>query len=267
MSQTKYITISEFAKINGVSKHTLYHYDDIQLFSPIFIDENKYRFYSIDQIETFQTITILKDLGMSLKEIKKFLDQRNPQNVYNLLNEREKDIQNQIMHLKKIKAFIQNNKNFILKYMNKDFNKITIEHFEKRYYLMATINPKNEKEWAFVANQLMEQTKEIDFLISYIQYKSDIENEIYNNYSNVILLFPHKIQHKNILSFSKGNYLVAYHKGDYTNIGITYKKMMNYIKAHHIQIEDEFIEYYVIDNLLTQTPAEYITEINVKIKD
>ncbi len=267
MSQTKYISVSEFAKINGVSKHTLYHYDDIQLFCPILKPNNKYRYYSIDQIETFQTITILKDLGMSLNEIKNFLDQRNQKNVYTLLDEREKDIDHQILHLKKIKAFIQNNKNFILKYMYKDFEKITIESFEKRYYLMAKIDPSNEKEWAMITNQLIVRAKEIDFLIAYIQYKNDIEQNIFDHYTNVVLLLPHKIKNKGLKVLPKGNYVVAYHKGDFNNIGITYKKMMSYIEDHHLEIEDEFIEYYVIDNLLTQNPEEYITEINVKIKD
>ncbi len=266
MNQTKYLTISEFAKMNGVSKHTLYHYDDIQLFSPIHVDDNKYRYYSIDQIETFQTITILKDLGMPLKEIKTFLDQRNPQSVYDVLNDREKDIDYQIQHLKKIKSFIQNNKNSISKYQQTNFNTIEIQEFDERYYLRTDIKNNNEKEWAIATNQLIEQTKEIDFLIAYIQYRKDIEKNIFNNYTNVILLLPHKIKNKDLKTLSKGRYLVAYHKGDFIQIGKTYKKMMTYIQDHHLEIEDEIIEYYVVDNLVTKNPDEYITEINIKLK-
>lgn len=265
MKQTKYLSISEFSKINGVSKHTLYHYDEIKLFSPTYIDKNKYRYYSIDQIETFQTITILKDLGMPLKEIKNFLDERNPQNVYDILDDREKDIDHQIQHLKKIKSFIQNNKTFISKYMLSDFNKIEIQTFDTRYYLRTDIKNNNEKEWAIATNQLIEQTKEIDFLIAYIQYKKDIENNVYNNYTNVILLLPHKIKNKNLKILPKGRYLVGYHKGNFSQIGKTYKKMMTYIQDHHLIMEDEIIEYYVVDNLVTKNSDEYITEINIKL--
>ena len=40
----------------GVSKHSLFHYDDIGLFSPEYVAENGYRLYSLYQLETLETI-------------------------------------------------------------------------------------------------------------------------------------------------------------------------------------------------------------------
>ena len=37
---------------------------------------NEYRYYSIYQMEVFDTIIILKEMGMPLNEIKKFMDHR-----------------------------------------------------------------------------------------------------------------------------------------------------------------------------------------------
>ncbi len=73
-----YFTISEFAKLCGVGKQTLYHYDKMGIFSPEIIKENNYRYYSYKQLEVFFAINILKEIGMSLKDIKKYLDKRNP---------------------------------------------------------------------------------------------------------------------------------------------------------------------------------------------
>ncbi|MDU4892145.1 MAG: MerR family transcriptional regulator [Clostridium sp.] len=65
-----YFTTGEFAKLVGVTKHTLFHYDDIGVFSPEIKKDNDYRYYSVFQIEAFYVIYTLKELEMPLKEIK-----------------------------------------------------------------------------------------------------------------------------------------------------------------------------------------------------
>ena len=56
MERSIYMTTGEFAKMVGVTKDTLFHYDDINLFSPEIVGENGYRYYSINQAETLDTI-------------------------------------------------------------------------------------------------------------------------------------------------------------------------------------------------------------------
>ena len=65
-----YFTTGEFARILGVGKHTLFHYDEIGLFSPAIKEENGYRYYFVWQMDTFEVIRALQKLGMSLGEIK-----------------------------------------------------------------------------------------------------------------------------------------------------------------------------------------------------
>ena len=74
----EYFTTGEFANLCGVNKKTLFHYDNIGLFKPKKILENGYRYYSHNQFELFNVISELKRLGMPLKEIKTFIDNRNP---------------------------------------------------------------------------------------------------------------------------------------------------------------------------------------------
>ena len=67
-------TTGEFAALCGVTKHTLFHYDEIGIFSPAIRGENGYRYYAPAQIEVFQVIAVLKELGMPLAEIRAYLD-------------------------------------------------------------------------------------------------------------------------------------------------------------------------------------------------
>ncbi len=45
----KVMTVSEFAKFHNINTRTLHYYDKIGLFSPIYIGENNYRYYSLQQ--------------------------------------------------------------------------------------------------------------------------------------------------------------------------------------------------------------------------
>lgn len=45
MDRHEYMTTGEFAAAKGVSKDTLFHYDDIGLFCPEKVSENGYRLY------------------------------------------------------------------------------------------------------------------------------------------------------------------------------------------------------------------------------
>ena len=49
-----YFTTGEFARILGVRKHTLFHYDEIGLFSPALKEENGYRYYFVWQMDMFR---------------------------------------------------------------------------------------------------------------------------------------------------------------------------------------------------------------------
>ena len=70
----QYFTTSEFAEICGVTKHTLFHYDDIGILKPEIVSESGYRYYSINQFFTFDIISILKEAEMPLKEIKEYVE-------------------------------------------------------------------------------------------------------------------------------------------------------------------------------------------------
>ena len=71
-----YFTTGEFAKLFGIKKQTLFHYDQCGIFKPDVIGENGYRYYSYSQPETFAIIAMLRELGVSIHEIKEHMDHR-----------------------------------------------------------------------------------------------------------------------------------------------------------------------------------------------
>lgn len=66
----------EFSRIARVSKRMLRHYDQIGLFSPEHTDrQTGYRYYSARQLPRLNRILALKDLGLSLDQIRRMVDE------------------------------------------------------------------------------------------------------------------------------------------------------------------------------------------------
>lgn len=66
--------IGEFAKFSRVSVKMLRHYDEINLFTPAWIDPaTQYRYYTAEQLLQLNRIVALKDLGFSLEQIDQLL--------------------------------------------------------------------------------------------------------------------------------------------------------------------------------------------------
>jgi DNA-binding transcriptional MerR regulator len=70
MPNSKYMTITAFAQICGVSAKTLRFYGDIGLLRPAAVDpRTRYRFYSQEQLQDFASIQSMRNCGASLAEI------------------------------------------------------------------------------------------------------------------------------------------------------------------------------------------------------
>lgn len=68
-------TIGEFARMAQVSRRQLRHWDEIGLLRPQKVDSNSgYRFYSTSQLTALNRIVALKELGISLDQIRRFIE-------------------------------------------------------------------------------------------------------------------------------------------------------------------------------------------------
>ena len=69
------IRIGDFSKLSRVSVKTLRYYDETGLLKPVHVDPfTGYRLYEYSQLSTLHRILALKDLGFSLEEIGRLLD-------------------------------------------------------------------------------------------------------------------------------------------------------------------------------------------------
>lgn len=106
MGKQEYLSAGRFAALVGTTKETLFHYDEIGLFVPKRREANGYRYYAMDQMETFDVIGMLRELGMPLAEIRNYLEQRSPEKFGVLLEQEEKVVREKMQRLREMQRWI-----------------------------------------------------------------------------------------------------------------------------------------------------------------
>ena len=134
MNLNRYLTTGEFAKLTGVTKHTLFYYDKINLFSPEVKAENGYRFYSLEQLEIFDVIQILRELDTPLEEIRNYINTRSPRHLLELFQKESTIIDKQIAKLFRIKDWIEKKSRNIHALLETDMDTISILHEPEKIY-------------------------------------------------------------------------------------------------------------------------------------
>lgn len=91
------ISIGDMAEIFNVSPRTLRLYHDMGLLVPQYVnDNNGYRYYSRSQFQRLEKIIQMKSVGLSLKQIKVMLNERNLSVFEALLSERIDELNERI---------------------------------------------------------------------------------------------------------------------------------------------------------------------------
>jgi DNA-binding transcriptional MerR regulator len=70
------LTVSQLAKLCGLSRTTLLYYESIGLLSPALRSGSNYRRYSTAELERLRTICAYRDAGLRLSDIRQILDER-----------------------------------------------------------------------------------------------------------------------------------------------------------------------------------------------
>ncbi|ABX40488.1 MerR family transcriptional regulator [Lachnoclostridium phytofermentans] len=274
MSENKneYLTTGEFAKICGIPKHILFHYDQIKLFQPEIIKENGYRYYSFRQFDTFSIISALKMLGMPLKEIKQYMDERNPAKLIELLEQKSNEAAKEIIKLKNTKREIDALKDLTKNALSVEYNIIEPAYHKSMKALCSTLmDNSNDNSYSNFLTELIafrnnSNASMIDFLGASLTI-DNIREKRFDSFSYLYTKSNNADKKNNTLVRKEGWYLQVYYKGSYRNISEMYTKIMQYAKEHKIKLGENAYEDYLIFEIGTRDRDDYVTLILVEIED
>ena len=267
-----YFSTGEFAKLCNVNKKTLFYYDEIGLFKPEIVKENGYRYYSVYQLEVFDIIHTLRDLGVPLKQIKSFIDERNPKSVVKFFEYKTGEIENEIKQLRR-KQEIMSNKIKIIKEAEKirdNIDNLSIEEQDEEYLVLSknidkSKFPYDSEVYANHLNYCYNQDLYIGYPLGFIKTIDDLYSE--NDYAYTYYYTKvNKNDGENIIKKPKGKYLVGYLNGSYIDIPGLYKKMLDYVKTHNLELIGHSYEEELINLIAVKDMNEYIIKVSMQIK-
>lgn len=267
-----YFSTGEFAKLCNVNKKTLFYYDEIGLFKPEIVKENGYRYYSVYQLEVFDIIHTLRDLGVPLKQIKSFIDERNPKSVVKFFEYKTGEIENEIKQLRR-KQEIMSNKIKIIKEAEKirdNIDNLSIEEQDEEYLVLSknidkSKFPYDSEVYANHLNYCYNQDLYIGYPLGFIKTIDDLYSE--NDYAYTYYYTKvNKNDGENIIKKPKGRYLVGYLNGSYIDIPGLYKKMLDYVKTHNLELIGHSYEEKLINLIAVKDMNDYIIKVSMQIK-
>lgn len=246
----KLFSISETAKIVGMTTETLRHYDRIGLCLPCKVDDNSgYRYYSEQEIVRLKTISALKNMDLSLEEINKALNLNNFKEILDFLNKAEKSADEKNSALGKIKARIIRAKNYYeMKCNNNDeLDGIFIQDLPARTIMIAPnlTEPTVSNLWNyhrhFYAQLDSSRKKDFDF-----EDLAGVINE--NGKTNMFTICTRFKNHPNLKTLPAGKYLCSNCKKENSDQNLN--EMLNIAKAKYNVVPNFIIQIIVLTGIL-----------------
>ncbi|MCM3203631.1 MerR family transcriptional regulator [Paenibacillus illinoisensis] len=103
----KEITISELAKLMGVSVHQIRYFEEKGILLPSYIDENQYRMYGMNEIYRLAHILLLRKVGLSVRAIREWSKEGTPDDMQRLLVQSVSKLEAEIDRLRSLSDFIR----------------------------------------------------------------------------------------------------------------------------------------------------------------
>lgn len=247
-----YFSIGEFAKLLHISKQTLFYYEKNNIINPALIQENGYRYYSLDQYFIFEIIINLRKLGIPLKDIAFYLKNRDINTLQKFYKEKQKEYITQINILQRNIKSLDTKINHLEKIKSITTDRITLEEHNEEYY----INTPFPQDSSSLKNKITLVAKhnfpffdsEIlnEYLLGYILPKDKLLQEKYLAISDLYTRISAPEEYLQYKIKAAGLYASIYAlQGFHEKYFQAFQKLIKFINRNELCIiGDAFIEQY-----------------------
>lgn len=227
----KNLTITEISKLFNISTHTIRFYEKEGLLTSVLRTEGGIRRYDMDSIAELDAITVLKDCGVSLKDIKKLWNNYSDDEYSKMLNRSYDMVCSQINNLNTIKKKLKRSINYR-------------EHYTHGQIKIVERNRTFLTPLKVYDDQIIDTPKKLyDFYIDYIEaIKPSNENDLFFTETDdmIYLCKKDKGNKSASLQFNKGLYLSYSFAGQFTyeEIQKSKEEIDKYLTTEKLKISD-----------------------------
>lgn len=266
-----YFKAGEFAQLCGVKKDTLLHYDHIGILTPEYVNgENGYRYYSAKQFYTFDLISALKKLGMSLQEIKAYLDQRNPEDFLRLLQERLEILDQERSRLDSIASLLEETILATQKAQTSEIGAPHLEYCPQEHYVSVDApdySHFDERQFLLRSRSLLRWARRGGSLAfppgDIVRKESLLKEDFVEDY--YYCRVSADAQAEEISIKPEGIYAVLYHRGNYETLESACRDLYHWVLAQRYKVIGNLYEEDLLHHLSTADPNQYVMRISIHV--
>ena len=123
MEEKEFYSVKEVAKKCGLSEHTVRYYTNLGFIPNLSRDSNGYRVFDNQALGFLKTVKCLRETGMSLRDIKKYIDlvligDSTVPTRYEIILKQKENVKAKLEEINKQMDFIEYKLNFYRKKMN-----------------------------------------------------------------------------------------------------------------------------------------------------
>jgi len=261
-----YLSIQEFSKLSGIEASTLRYWDELGLFSPLVRNpDNNYRYYSTVQLLALNFVTTLSELEIPLKTIATLREERDPDNLLELLEKQEKIMDMEMRNLRRRYSIIHARRELINLGVKIDESQIIV------------CNKDETSMYLWPRNNYDEGDTFIQPLSSYVNWTTE---------NHVNLGFPVGGYYDSVESFvaspgrpdrfisidpvgthtqKAGDYLIGHVRGYYGELCDLPERMVAFAKDNSLSITGPVYIVYLFDEFCTKEPSQYLAQSSIPI--
>lgn len=272
----RFYNIGEVSNICNVPVSTLRYYDEVGIIHPIKTDAStKYRYYADEQLSIIDTVTYLRSLDFSIKDIKSYMGSRNEMALLDVLQQKIDEYESQIKELqdKLGKAdFISHQLLTIL--IGPSFGEVYTKQWPVRKVRAIKVDDvTNENTEYFnytvreIHNEIFTGETVFNDQIGLIHSLKEYKETSVVKYDYIFL----EVTKRGNADFLKnmeipaGTYLEIRYRWSPENCKEAHNKMIEYIENNHIEVDDEIIELPIITGQPEVTGGNHVMALECRI--
>lgn len=229
--------------------------------------------YSHNQLDVIYTVTILKDLGVPLKEIKNILQNTSPQNIAETLEYQLYTLDSKIRRLTQLKEMTElrlDQINTGIKASRDAHNfAVTTLKDDVPFFVGREIDEKQNQ--SLIDDEIIAFFEKAEkngipliFAFGQIKTKQDVLSKRFDRIHRLCC----RLKTPDLANFymPKGKYIIGYGKGDYTDTYAAYNELLDFSEDMGLTLTDDVFEEYLVDELAEKNAENFVFQISVRVK-
>lgn len=268
--KSKLLTIGQFAALHGINKKTLMWYDETGLFHPAAVHpENGYRYYSYYQSSILETILLLRELHVSIEEIRTFMQNRSAASMERLLDEKIEDLDRDMERLKAVRNTLSYHRRNMRTLLTMDLSEISIVRKMESRFITVDIQP--DTSFDRQVELITAETKKYrlrrlhDASYGTMIAVESLLNGNFSDYSKLFIEIPFPIKRAGLHVQPAGAYVRAFYRESGEQAASCYRKIFRYAEEHRLTPWGFSYEIIINENVIDRI-EDALVQIEIPVK-